>query len=182
MYGYLLEATVALLDAYYHFIFMSPCHVKLADGIPPPPFYIYTHRYWACTSQTDALIGTVLDALANNGFESNTVVLLWGDHGWVNAPHSRHQSSITILCANQPLPLPSAQHGCPSEMAFPVLASTVLLCCRALTCAGDIVFQQVALGRTQPVGKVHKLRARCKDTAHGFTCGPKHCSTDRCIG
>lgn len=29
-----------------------------------------------------ALVGTVLDALSNNGFDSSTVIVLWGDHGW----------------------------------------------------------------------------------------------------
>jgi arylsulfatase A-like enzyme len=38
--------------------------------------------YYACVSQTDALVGKVLDAVAANGFEESTVVVLWGDHGW----------------------------------------------------------------------------------------------------
>jgi arylsulfatase A-like enzyme len=38
--------------------------------------------YYACVTQTDALVGRVLAALAKSGFESTTAVVLWGDHGW----------------------------------------------------------------------------------------------------
>lgn len=40
------------------------------------------HGYRACVSYTDALIGQLLDELKNNGLEKNTMVILWGDHGW----------------------------------------------------------------------------------------------------
>jgi iduronate 2-sulfatase len=38
--------------------------------------------YWACVSYTDANIGRVLDALDASPFASNTVIALWGDHGY----------------------------------------------------------------------------------------------------
>lgn len=38
--------------------------------------------YLACTSFVDAQIGRILDALKENGLEDNTIVVLWGDHGW----------------------------------------------------------------------------------------------------
>lgn len=40
------------------------------------------HGYMACVSYVDAQIGRLLDALKENGLASNTVVILWGDHGW----------------------------------------------------------------------------------------------------
>ncbi|MEM6800205.1 MAG: sulfatase [Bacteroidota bacterium] len=40
------------------------------------------HGYLACVSYTDALIGKVLDALEETGLADNTIVVLWGDHGW----------------------------------------------------------------------------------------------------
>jgi choline-sulfatase len=38
--------------------------------------------YLACTSFTDAQIGRVLAALKEKGLEENTIVVVWGDHGW----------------------------------------------------------------------------------------------------
>jgi arylsulfatase A-like enzyme len=38
--------------------------------------------YFACVSYTDAQVGKVLDELDSLGLADNTVVILWGDHGW----------------------------------------------------------------------------------------------------
>ncbi|MBL9084853.1 MAG: sulfatase [Planctomycetales bacterium] len=38
--------------------------------------------YLACVSFTDAQVGRVLDALKASGHEDDTIVVLWGDHGW----------------------------------------------------------------------------------------------------
>lgn len=40
------------------------------------------HAYLACVSYVDAQIGKVLDALEASGLAENTVVVIWGDHGW----------------------------------------------------------------------------------------------------
>lgn len=45
------------------------------------------HGYYACVSYTDALIGAVLDALEKEGLSQNTIVVLWGDHGWKLGEH-----------------------------------------------------------------------------------------------
>ncbi len=45
------------------------------------------HGYYASTSYVDAQIGRVLDALRELGLEENTLVVLWGDHGFSFGTH-----------------------------------------------------------------------------------------------
>jgi iduronate 2-sulfatase len=45
------------------------------------------HAYLACVSYVDAQIGKVLDKLEALGLRENTVVMLWGDHGWHLGEH-----------------------------------------------------------------------------------------------
>ena len=46
------------------------------------------HGYYACVSYTDALVGRVLEELRRLDLESNTIIVLWGDHGWNLAEHT----------------------------------------------------------------------------------------------
>ncbi len=45
------------------------------------------HGYYAATSYVDAQIGRVLTALEETGLAENTVVVVWGDHGWQLGEH-----------------------------------------------------------------------------------------------
>lgn len=62
------------------------------------------HGYYACTSYIDAQIGLLLDGLKQRGLDKNTIVVLWGDHGWhlgdhgVWCKHSNYeQATRTVL-------------------------------------------------------------------------------------
>lgn len=44
--------------------------------------------YYACVSYTDAQIGRILNALDELDLRHNTIVVLWGDHGWLLGEHT----------------------------------------------------------------------------------------------
>ena len=46
------------------------------------------HAYFASVSYTDAQVGMVLDELKRLGLDNNTIVILWGDHGWKLGEHN----------------------------------------------------------------------------------------------
>jgi len=45
------------------------------------------HGYYAAASYTDAQIGKVLNELERLGLGNNTIIVLWGDHGWKLGEH-----------------------------------------------------------------------------------------------
>lgn len=58
--------------------------------------------YYACVSYTDAQIGRVLGELERLGLEKDTLVVLWGDHGWNLGEHTmwcKHSTFETSMHA-----------------------------------------------------------------------------------
>ena len=56
------------------------------------------HGYAACTSYADANLGRILDALQTSGLADNTIVVLWGDHGWKLGDHSSWCKHTNFEC------------------------------------------------------------------------------------
>ena len=56
------------------------------------------HGYAAAASFVDANVGRVLDALDEKGLADNTIVVLWGDHGWKLGDHSSWCKHTNFEC------------------------------------------------------------------------------------
>ncbi len=70
--------------------------------IPEPLALRLIHGYHACVSYVDAQVGAVLGELDRLGLRDNTVVVLWGDHGWNLGEHTlwcKHSCYETSLRA-----------------------------------------------------------------------------------
>jgi arylsulfatase A-like enzyme len=46
------------------------------------------HGYYACVSYIDAQVGRLISTLDNLGLRKNTIVIVWGDHGWHLGEHT----------------------------------------------------------------------------------------------
>jgi iduronate 2-sulfatase len=60
------------------------------------------HGYYAATSYMDAQLGRVLQTLDETGLSKNTIIVLWGDHGWhlgdhgIWCKHTNYQQAARI--------------------------------------------------------------------------------------
>jgi arylsulfatase A-like enzyme len=72
------------------------------------------HGYYAAISYMDAQVGRVLDELERLGLAKNTIVVLWGDHGWKLGEHDawcKHSNCENDTNATLLLAAPGMQHA-----------------------------------------------------------------------
>lgn len=62
--------------------------VPAQGPFPPKLAREFRQAYYAAVSYTDAQVGMVLDELDRLGLTQNTIVILWGDHGWKLGEHA----------------------------------------------------------------------------------------------
>ena len=59
------------------------------DPNEDPEFALAVRRHYAaCVSYADTQVGRLLDKLADARIRENTIVVLWGDHGWHLGEHA----------------------------------------------------------------------------------------------
>ena len=75
------------LESYDDFNPSIPGYIN-ATNIPPAKQKELIHGYYACVSHIDDQVGRLLDALESTGLHSNTIVALWGDHGFHLGDHA----------------------------------------------------------------------------------------------
>ncbi len=60
---------------------------KTGIGLPLEKQQELIHGYYAAISYTDAQVGILLNTLDSLGLTDNTIIVLWGDHGWHLGDH-----------------------------------------------------------------------------------------------
>jgi len=63
-------------------------NLGVGDKMPDAKQRELIHGYMACVSYTDAQVGKLLDALEERNILDNTVIVLWGDHGYHLGDHA----------------------------------------------------------------------------------------------
>jgi len=71
------------------------------DPVPDDVARQLIHGYYAATSYADAQVGRVLAELTRLGLADNTIVVVWGDHGWSLGEHGLWAKHSTFNVANQ---------------------------------------------------------------------------------
>lgn len=89
------------------------------------------HGYAACTSYIDACLGRVLDALDEAGLAKNTIVVLWGDHGFKLGEHgswSKHTNFETDTRVPLLVRIPGEANGTATDSIIEMVDLYPTLC------------------------------------------------------
>jgi len=92
----------------------SYTNIPQEGALPDSLARILIHGYYACISYTDTQIGKILSELKRLELEKNTVVIIWGDHGWNLGEHGlwcKHCNYETSLRAPVILKVPWLEGG-----------------------------------------------------------------------
>ena len=108
------------VDAPEYTVLPNDGEVRAYKGVPPsgpiPPEIQHKLKqaYFAGTSYTDAQIGKVLAELDHLNLRSNTIIILWGDHGWKLGEHmawGKHSNVENDVNAPLILSVPSMKNA-----------------------------------------------------------------------
>lgn len=102
-------------------------------GLPAEKQKELIHGYYAAVSYIDAQVGRILDKLDSLGLSDNTIIVLWGDHGWHLGDHDlwcKHSNFENATRAPLLISAPGMNVGktmAPSEFVdiFPTLCDLV---------------------------------------------------------
>ena len=106
--------------------------IHASDPIPEEKQKEIIHGYYACVSYIDTQIGLLLDKLDELGLREDTIIVLWGDHGWHLGDHNmwaKHsnfeQATRSPLIISAPGFAGNQQSNSPTEFVdvFPTLCA-----------------------------------------------------------
>jgi len=115
----------------------------LEDHLNDDEARLLRHGYLASVSYTDAQVGRLLDTLDEVGLADNTIVVLWGDHGWKLGEHNSWCKMTNYeIDTNAPLILAAPGVGRPGQRSdalveFVDIYPTLCQLCR-LPVPGDL--------------------------------------------
>ena len=75
---------------------------KGKEPIPDSIQHHLIHGYYACVSYIDSELGRLFDFIKENKLYNNSIIIVWGDHGWqlgehnLWAKHSNFQTSLKV--------------------------------------------------------------------------------------
>jgi arylsulfatase A-like enzyme len=120
------------------------------------------HGYYACVSYTDAQVGKVLDALKRLGLDQNTIVVLWGDHGyslgekdrWCKGTNFERDTRVPLMIRTPGMTQPGAATEALTEYVdvYPTLAELA-----GLTPPGDLDGRSLVPMLKDPLAKGREL-------------------------